>query len=129
MAEGWQLAGPVTLEQGTHRWALRGADGVVFVAGLAPPGLPLGTWAHAHGEPGERADEWILSTSSGRFSMLAPGLRVHKARPGVLEPLVAAYAATGFQAWLGRALVRLLRVPGLVRLLVRWHARRTRPKG
>jgi hypothetical protein len=51
---------------------------------------------------------------------------VHEARPGLYEPLLARFRLSARERLIGRVLVRLVRVPGAVRLLTLWHARRTR---
>jgi hypothetical protein len=48
----------------------------------------------------------------------------HQALPGLYEPLLARFRLTARERLIGRALVWLVRVPGAVRLLTLWHARR-----
>ena len=50
----------------------------------------------------------------------------HEARPGLYEPLLARFRLSARERAIGRLLVWLARVPGAVRLLTLWHARRTR---
>jgi hypothetical protein len=51
---------------------------------------------------------------------------VHEARPGLFEPLLVRFRLSPRERAIGRALVWLVRVPGAVRLLTLWHARRAR---
>ena len=52
-------------------------------------------------------------------------LRWHRALPGLLAPLGQPFQGSPTQRVLGRVLVRLLGLPGVVKLLVSWHRRRT----
>jgi hypothetical protein len=51
---------------------------------------------------------------------------VHEARPGLYEPLLARFQLSARERIVGRVLVWLVRVPGAMRLLTFWHARRSR---
>jgi len=51
---------------------------------------------------------------------------VHEPRPGLYDPLLARFRLSGRERLVGRLLVWLVRVPGAVRLLTLWHARRSR---
>jgi hypothetical protein len=51
---------------------------------------------------------------------------VHEARDGLYGPLLARFRLSARERAVGLALVWLVRVPGAVRLLTLWHARRTR---
>ena len=51
----------------------------------------------------------------------------HEPRADLLAPLVAPFRLTAGERALGRLLVWLVRVPGAARLLMLWHARRSRP--
>jgi hypothetical protein len=51
---------------------------------------------------------------------------VHEPRAGLYEPLLARFRLSARERATGRILVWLIRVPGAVRLLTLWHARRTR---
>jgi hypothetical protein len=51
---------------------------------------------------------------------------VHEARPGLYDPLLARFRLSARERLIGRVLVWLVRVPGAVRLLTLWHARRAR---
>ena len=50
----------------------------------------------------------------------------HEARPELYAALLAPFALSPRDRWLGRVLVGLARVPGAVRLLLYWHGRRAR---
>jgi len=50
----------------------------------------------------------------------------HEPRPDLYGPLLARFALGRRERLVGRALVALARVPGAVRLLVRWHDRRAK---
>jgi hypothetical protein len=54
-----------------------------------------------------------------------PAVR-HEARPELYGPLLARFALNRRERLVGRALVALARVPGAVRLLLRWHDRRAK---
>jgi hypothetical protein len=51
---------------------------------------------------------------------------VHEPRPELYGPLLARFALRPRDRLLGRVLVGLARIPGAVRLLTGWHARRAR---
>lgn len=51
---------------------------------------------------------------------------LHEPRPDLYEPLLAPFALRRRDRLLGRLLVGLARIPGAVRLLTGWHARRAR---
>lgn len=51
---------------------------------------------------------------------------LHEERPELYGPLLAPFALSRGDRWLARLLVGLAQVPGAVRLLRLWHARRTR---
>jgi hypothetical protein len=53
-------------------------------------------------------------------------LPVHEPCPGLYDPLLARFRLSTRERAIGRILVWLVRVPGAVRLLTLWHARRTR---
>ncbi len=57
--------------------------------------------------------------------MTTPDVR-HEPRPELYGPLLARFALDRRERLVGRALVALARVPGVVRLLVRWHDRRAK---
>lgn len=71
---------------------------------------------------------WLVREGDAAFTVEAAGLRIHRERPGLLEPLVAGFRPPPLQAAVGRGLLRLLRLPGLVGLLTAWHRSRTRPR-
>jgi len=51
---------------------------------------------------------------------------VHEPRPGLFEPLLERFRLSPGERAIGLVLVWLVRVPGAVRLLTLWHARRSR---
>ena len=51
---------------------------------------------------------------------------VHEPLPGLYDPLLARFRLSARERVIGRVLVWLVRVPGAVRLLTLWHARRSR---
>ena len=53
-------------------------------------------------------------------------LPVHEPRPGLYDPLLARFRLSPGERAVGLVLVFLVRVPGAVRLLTLWHARRGR---
>ncbi len=57
---------------------------------------------------------------------MSADVAVHEARPGLFDPLLARFRLSARERAIGRALVWLVRVPGAVRLLTLWHARRAR---
>jgi hypothetical protein len=50
---------------------------------------------------------------------------VHEPRPGLYDPLLARFQLSRRERLVGLILVWLVRVPGAVRLLTLWHARRS----
>jgi len=52
----------------------------------------------------------------------------HEPRPGLYDGLLARYALSPRDRWIARWLVRLVRVPGVVRLLALWHGARAGKK-
>jgi len=50
----------------------------------------------------------------------------HTPRPDLLEPLTAPFALSRRSRTLALVLLWLVRFPGAMRLLLAWHARRTR---
>ncbi len=50
----------------------------------------------------------------------------HEPRPELYAPLLAHFALRRRERLVGRLLVALAGVPGVVRLLVRWHGRRAK---
>jgi hypothetical protein len=50
----------------------------------------------------------------------------HEPRPGLYEPLLRRFALAAGERRTGLWLLRLLRVPGMARLMLAWHARRGR---
>ncbi len=53
-------------------------------------------------------------------------LPVHEPRPGLYDPLLERFRLSARERAVGLVLVWLVRVPGAVRLLTLWHARRSR---
>jgi hypothetical protein len=50
----------------------------------------------------------------------------HEPQPGLFEPILRPFQPTAGQRLTGRLLLRALRIPGVIVLLRRWHARRGR---
>jgi hypothetical protein len=48
----------------------------------------------------------------------------HEERPELYTSLLAPFALRRHERWLGRVLVSLAAIPGVVRLLAAWHGRR-----
>jgi hypothetical protein len=68
------------------------------------------------------------SSSAPVWEVPAAALRWHRPLPRLLDALGQPFRGSPTQRVLGRALVRLLGVPGVVPLLIRWHRRRTRQR-
>lgn len=141
---GFQLDAPVAIEPRHASLTLRGREGTLYIE-LTPQGAPPG-WIEAAGA-GVSARQhhgggWELlaagpcgelAVSSGGstapvWEVPAASLRWHRPLPGLFEPLGQPFRGSRTHRVLGRALVRLLGVPGIVPLLIRWHRRRTRQR-
>ncbi len=142
---GFQLSAPVNVVQRPDGLTLRGREGEIHVVTGAAP-IPT-DWLEA--APGgvsvsqALAGEWTLSakptngapSNVGNAGSMPPvwtvpmgALRWHRPLPGLLAPLGQPFQGSPPQRVLGRVLVRLLGVPGVVKLLVSWHRRRTRQR-
>ncbi len=142
---GFQLSAPVNVVQRPDGLTLRGREGEIHIRTAATP--PPADWLEA--APGgvsvsqALAGEWILSarptngapSNAGNSGAMAPvwtvplaALRWHRPVPGLLAPLGQPFQGSPTQRVLGRVLVRLLGLPGVVKLLVSWHRRRTRQR-
>jgi len=142
---GFQLSAPVNVVQRPDGLTLRGREGEIHIVTAAAP--PLTGWLEA-ARAGVSvsqgpAGDWTLSAkpingtpsnvgkagSMGAVWTVPPAaLRWHRALPGLLAPLGQPFQGTPTQRVLGRVLVRLLGLPGVVPLLVSWHRRRTRQR-
>jgi hypothetical protein len=141
---GFQISAPVTLTRRTDGLALRGREGEIHVSAEGLSALPTG-WLEAASRgvsvAQALAGEWTLSvvsaagasSNAGNSGSMPPiwrvplaALRWHRVLPGLLEPLAQPFLGSRMQRVLGRVLVRLLGLPGVVTLLVSWHRRRTR---
>ncbi len=142
---GFQLSAPVNVVQRPDGLTLRGREGEIhIVTRAAPP--PMGWSEAARGGvfvSQALAGEWTLvakpmngaPSNVGNAGSMAPvwtvplaALRWHRALPGLLAPLGQPFQGSPTQRVLGRVLVRLLGLPGVVKLLVSWHRRRTRQR-
>jgi len=141
---GFQLSAPVLVVRRTDGLTLRGREGEIHVSAEALSALtPRWLEAVPRGVSVAQAlsGEWILTVFStagasgngGNAGSMAPvwtvplaTLRWHRALPGLLAPLGQPFQGAPTQRVLGRVLVRLLGLPGVVNLLVSWHRRRTR---
>jgi hypothetical protein len=142
---GFQLSAPVNVAQRPDGLTLRGREGEIHIRTAATP-CPA-DWLEA--APGgvsvsqALAGEWTLvakpingaSSNVGNAGSMTPvwtvplaALRWHRALPGLLAPLGQPFQGSPTQRVLGRVLVRLLGLPGVVKLLVSWHRRRTRQR-
>ena len=141
---GFQLSAPVAVEQRPDGLTLRGREGEMHIAmpaqvspagwteaacdGLSARQQPEGGWElRADGPSGALA---VAGGGSGApvWEVPAAALRWHRPWPRLLDPLGQPFRGSPTQRVLGRALVRLLGVPGVVPLLIRWHRRRTRQR-
>ena len=139
---GFQIAAPVNVVQRPDGLTLRGREGEIHITTAATP-CPA-DWLEA--APGgvsvsqALAGDWTLvakpmngaPSNVGNVGSMAPvwtvplaALRWHRALPGLLAPLGQPFQGSPTQRVLGRVLVRLLGLPGVVKLLVSWHRRRT----
>jgi hypothetical protein len=142
----FQISAPVNVVQRPDGLTLRGREGEIHVSAEALAALPPG-WLEAvpRGVSVAQAlsGEWTLTVFStfgapsnvGNAGSMAPvwtvplaALRWHRALPGLLAPLGQPFQGSPTQRVLGRVLVRLLGLPGVVKLLVSWHRRRTRQR-
>ena len=143
---GFQISAPVNVVQRPDGLTLRGREGEIHVSAEALTALPP-RWLEAAPRGVSVAQalsgEWTLTVFStfgasgngGNAGSLPPiwsvptaALRWHRALPGLLEPLAQPFQGSPTQRVLGRVLVRLLGLPGVVTLLVSWHRRRTRQR-
>ncbi len=123
------LNAPVQVARRADGLALSGAEGQVHLAAAGLSGVPAG-WLEAAPlgvsvAPGSDG-EWLLVASGHRWSLPLNALRWHRPLPSLLLPLGQPFRGAPWQRAVGRGLVRLLGVPGVVPLLIRWHRRRTR---
>lgn len=143
---GFQLRAPVTVVQRLDGLTLRGGEGEIHVSAEALSAPPTG-WLEAARDGVSvlqaPAGGWTLTvfstaSASGNggntgsmppiWSVPTAALRWHRVLPGLLEPLAQPFLGSRMQRVLGRVLVRLLGLPGVVTLLVSWHRRRTRQR-
>ena len=140
---GFQIAAPVNVVQRPDGLTLRGREGEIHITTAAAP-IPTDWLEAARGGVSVSqalAGDWTLvakptngaPSNVGNAGSMAPvwtvplaALRWHRAVPGLLAPLGQPFQGSPMQRVLGRALVRLLGLPGVVKLLVSWHRRRTR---
>jgi hypothetical protein len=136
----------VTVVRRPDGLTLRGREGEIHVSAEGLSALPTG-WLEAAPRgvcvAQVLSSEWTLTVFStfgasgngGNAGSLPPiwrvplaALRWHRALPGLLAPLAQPFLGSRMQRVLGRVLVRLLGLPGVVTLLVSWHRRRTRQR-
>jgi hypothetical protein len=141
---GFQLSAPVTVVQRPDGLTLRGREGEMHLA--MPAQVSPAGWTEAARDgvsAGQqlgggwelRVDEpaGALTGAGGGSTALvwelpAAALRWHRPLPALLLPLGQPFRGAPWQRAVGRGLVRLLGVPGVVPLLIRWHRGRTRQR-
>lgn len=145
----FQLSAPVAVEQRPDGLTLRGREGEIHLtkgavdppagwfeaaeAGVSARQQSSGSWRLASTDkPASHASDAgaMLASAAVEFVWEVPAaaLRWHRPLPLLLEPLGQPFRGSPAQRLLGRALVRLLGVPGVVPLLIGWHGRRTRQR-
>ena len=142
---GFQISAPVTVVQRPDGVTLRGREGEIHIVTAAAPSPADWMEAALGGVSVSQAlaGGWTLSarptngtpSNAGSSGAMGPAwtvplaaLRWHRPLPGLLAPLGQPFQGSPTQRGLGRVLVRLLGVPGVVKLLVTWHRRRTRQR-
>lgn len=139
---GFQISAPVNVVQRPDGLTLRGREGEIHIVtgAAACPAAWLEVARGGVTVSQALAGDWTVvakpmngaPSNVGNAGSMAPvwtvplvALRWHRALPGLLAPLGQPFQGSPTQRVLGRVLVRLLGLPGVVKLLVSWHRRRT----
>ncbi len=105
-----------------ERPAAERSVGRLVLSGYAGPALPSIVTAPRLAQSGEGS--WRLSCLEGTFEVSARGVDLQWPEPRLFDGLLAPFALRGRERVVARGLLMLLGLPGGVRLLRAWHARR-----